>query len=63
MEHKTPMMKETSPKHEMHHDAMKKHGAGHKHHSEDFMKHGAGHMYEQDKAQALCTGGMPKLKK
>jgi hypothetical protein len=63
METKTPMMNEMNfPKHEMHHDAMKKHGAGHKHHSEDFMKHSAGHMYEQDKAEALCSGGMAKKK-
>ena len=64
MERKTPMMNEMNfPKHEMHHDAMKKHGAGHKHHSEDFMKHSAGHMYEQDKAEAMCAGGMAGKKK
>jgi hypothetical protein len=63
MENKTPMMNETSPKHEMHHEAMKKHGAGHSHHSEMFMPHSAGHMYEQDKAKALCYGGMTSKKK
>jgi len=64
MERKTPMMDEMDfPKHKMQHESMKEHEAGHKHHSKDFMKHSAGHMYEQDKAEALCTGGLPGKKK
>jgi hypothetical protein len=64
MEKKVPMMNEMNfPAHKMHHENVKQHGAGHKHHSEDFMKHSAGHMYEQDKAEALCGGGMAHKKK
>jgi hypothetical protein len=52
------------PAHKMHHDNMKQHEVnGHKHHMADFMKHAAGHKFEQDKAQAMCGGGMAKMKK
>jgi hypothetical protein len=63
-ERKTSMMNEMDfPAHKMQHEAVKEHAAGHEHHSKMFMPHSAGHMYEQDKARAMCGGGMAYKKK
>ena len=63
MEKKVPFMSEMTPTHKMNHEHVKQHAAGHKHHSEMFMPHSAGHQYEQDKAEAMCGGGMAHKKK